>query len=273
MIKTFKEGIADSSKAPADYNVNTEFQNNVIGQKIAEARALSGLSLRNLSELLRSYGIKVNPNTIGKWEHGQSVLDCYQLIAVTKALKMEPSLEIYTTTGYKQELNEEGLRRLAAYKDDLIATGRYTPQRTSVEIRYIEMPICDLPVSAGYGAFAEAGNFDKITYPEDAVPYGAEFGLRITGDSMEPVYHDKQIVWVQRCKQLHAGEVGIFIYDGEGYIKVYQEQDPDEEDLEEYTDSNGIVHPQPVMVSFNQKYAPRVISASSTFQIIGRVLS
>jgi len=66
--------------------------------------------------------------------------------------------------------------------------------------------------------------------------------------------------------------VGIFIYDGQGYIKVYDEQEPSEEDREDFTDSYGSVHMQPVMISFNQKYEPKVISAHAGFQVVGRVL-
>jgi len=90
---------------------------------------------------------------------------------------------------------------------------------------------------------------------------------------MEPVYYDGQIVWVQTCDEVVPGEVGIFIYDGEGYIKAYHQQEPSEEDWEDFTDSYGIVHKQAVMVSFNQKYPPKVIPANSSFYTVGRVLN
>ena len=89
---------------------------------------------------------------------------------------------------------------------------------------------------------------------------------------IEPRFVNGQIVWVQQCDHIGIGEVGIFIYDGEGYIKVYDEQEPTGDDLEEYTDSYGVVHMQPVMHSFNKKYEPRVISAHAGFEIVGRVL-
>ena len=111
-----------------------------------------------------------------------------------------------------------------------------------------------------------------VSFPESSVPEGAEFGLRVSGDSMEPVYHDGQIVWVQQCDRVGVGEVGIFIYDGDGYIKVYNEQMPHEVDREDFTDSYGNVHMQPIMISYNQKYQPRYVSAHSNFQVVGRVL-
>ena len=142
----------------------------------------------------------------------------------------------------------------------------------SVDIKYIDMPVSSLAVSAGTGEFLEEGNFEMISFPESSVPAGAEFGIRISGDSMEPVYHDGQIVWVQQCDRVPVGQVGVFIYDGQGYLKVYDEQEPDETDAEYFTDSYGNVHMQPVMISCNQKYEPRVISAHAGFQVVGRVL-
>ncbi len=112
------------------------------------------------------------------------------------------------------------------------------------------MPVSDLPVSAGTGAFLDEGNFEMVSFPESSIPDGAEFGVRVSGDSMEPVYHDGQIVWVQQCENTRTGEVGVMIYDGQGYIKAYAEQEPD--DPEAYLGSDGVRRMQPVMVSYNK---------------------
>ena len=81
-----------------------------------------------------------------------------------------------------------------------------------------------------------------------------------------------QIIWVQLCKQLRPGDVGIFEYDGNGYVKMYDEQYPEETFLDEYTTSDGQVLPQPVLVSYNEAYAPRPVNPNTSFCIIGRVL-
>ena len=61
--------------------------------------------------------------------------------------------------------------------------------------------------------------------------------------------------------------------DGAGYIKAYDEQEPDEDELDDYTDSNGVVHYKPVLISYNEKYAPKPVLPSSRFKICGRVLN
>lgn len=255
------------------YNAEQEHEQNIIGQRIAQARNRAGLSLVKFSALLEQYGVSVSSVAINKWELGKTIPSAYQFLAVTQALQMEDSLSHYVTIKNAPELNEEGMKKVADYKADLIASGRYKPQgKASKIIQFVEMPVSNLAVSAGTGEYLEEGNYEMIAFPKSSVPAGADFGVRVSGDSMEPVYHDGQIVWVQQCKNIGIGEVGIFIYDGEGYLKVYDEQEPGEAARELFTDSYGVLHMQPVMISYNQNYEPRVVSGYAGFEIVGRVL-
>lgn len=255
------------------YNAAMEKEQNYIGKRIAEARNRNAISLVKFSKLLESYGVNISAAGLNKWELGTATPSAYQLLAISQALELDVDFSYFSSIGKKPELNEDGLQKLADYKSDLIASGRYKPEaHTSTTIRFVDMPVSNLAVSAGTGAFLDEGAFEMVGFPETMIPNGAEFGIRVSGDSMEPVYHDGQIVWVQRCDHVAIGQVGIFVYDGAGYIKAYDEQEPDASEREDFTDSYGVVHKQPVMISYNPKYAPRVISAHAGFQIVGRVL-
>ncbi len=258
--------------AASRYNAEKEKDANVIGRRIAEARKRKGLSIAAFSEFLENYGINISTGGAGKWETGYSIPNAYQLIAICNALDIDDQLP-YFTQNYSPELNAEGERKLQDYKEDLIATGKYAPAPEPVPfIRRIDQRVYDLPASAGCGQFLDEGYYELVSFPENMVPDRADFGIRVSGDSMEPVYHDGQIVWVQETPRLYPGEVGIFVCDGQGFIKVYQEQDPEENVKEEYMDHDGNLHPQPVLVSLNEKYADRVISPYSSFRVVGRVL-
>lgn len=251
------------------YNASKEREQNIIGRRIAELRKLHNLSLVNLSEVLTAYGVHIRPNAISKWEMGDSLPNAYQIITLCKVFDIK-NPDFFTVDGVISDLNEIGIRKLAEYKADLLATGKYAPSSFKGNIIYIDMPVSNLRVSAGTGTFLDGDNFETISVPKESVPAGAQFGIRVSGDSMTPVYHDGQIVWVQECRELRSGEVGIFIYDGEGYIKVYSEQEPD--DPTAFTDSYGVCHMQPIMISYNSAYAPKVIQPTASFQIVGRVL-
>ena len=238
-------------------------RNNYLGRRIGERRRSAGLSLAELSRALERYGVSIGEKGLSKWETGQTVPNAYQFMAVCGALGWKDPFG-----DYDPALNDVGLRRLRDYKEDLIASGRYTPHRAMME--YIDMPVYELPVSAGAGVFLDGEVRESLRFPRSSVPAGAEFGLRVSGDSMEPVYQDGQIVWVQPYDRLRLGEVGIFIYDGEGYIKAYGEREP--EDPAAFTDSYGTVRRQPVLISYNEKYAPRPVRPDAGFRIVGRVL-
>lgn len=49
--------------------------------------------------------------------------------------------------------------------------------------------------------------------------YQADFAVEVDGDSMEPDYHDGDIVFVKLSEDVPVGAVGLFIHDGRGYIK------------------------------------------------------
>ena len=260
-----------NAKKAAAYNAAADRDKNYIGERIAEERSRQHLNLSDFSALLFSHGVEISPSGINKWELGKAVPNGYQLLAIAHALGLEDEMDFFMSTA--GTLNDVGRKKLNAYKSDLIATGLYKPSAPRAIINYVTKPVSYLAASAGTGAFLDDGQFENVRFPENAVPAGADFALHISGNSMEPVYHDGQIVWVQQCESLEVGEVGIFIYDGDGYIKSYDEQEPDDDLREIYMDSQGTLHMQPVLRSFNQKYAPKVIMPDAYFQIVGKVLN
>ena len=255
------------------YNAAAEHEDNYIGKKIAEARKKKGLSLNEFSELLNGYGLAIQRQGLGKWELGIAVPNAYQLLAVCHALEIEDGVSFFTGhPALVPELNDLGQKKLRDYKEDLIASGRYKPEPPD-NVIYMDMPVSMLPASAGTGVFLDEESFETMRFPAASVPEHADFGVRVSGDSMEPVYHDDQIVWVQRCNRLSPGEVGLFLYDGDGYIKVYGEQAPEEAERDSFTDSQGVLHAQPVLISYNRAYPPKPVSALLSFQIAGRILN
>lgn len=269
--------LEENKKRGPFYNAEQERRENIIGQRIQEVRKAHGVSLEGLSYALRHYGIDMKQTGIGRWESGTVIPNAYQLMALSHIFQIEDPKTFFTESSTDADaLNEEGLRKVREYKEDLIASGKYRPAPApaagSNVLKFREMPMSLLPVSAGPGAFLDENNFELKRFPADEIPDGAEFAIRISGDSMEPVYSSGQIIWVQLCKQLRPGEVGIFEYDGNGYVKMYDEQYPEETFLDEYTTSDGQVLPQPVLVSYNEAYAPRPVNPNTSFSVIGKVL-
>lgn len=84
-----------------------------------------------------------------------------------------------------------------------------------------KLPLYDMPVSAGIGVYLDEARADEITVPSTDRTEEADFALRISGNSMEPRYHDGDILLIQNCDSVEVGELGIFVLDGSGYFKMF----------------------------------------------------
>ena len=259
----------------AHYDAVAARESNEVGLLLAAERNKNGYSLVTFSELLHHYGVEVSAKGINKWETGYSVPSIYQLVAICYALNIKDGPSYFTKPFRKPDsLNELGRKKVAEYELDLIASRRYSPDTKNVpDIRYTTMPVSELPVSAGLGAFLDGEMFRQVQVPASSVPQGADFGVYVSGDSMEPRYHNGQIVWIKQCEELECGDIGVFLYDGCGYLKKYDEQAPDKSHAELLTDSYGVIHNQPVLISLNSKYSPLLISPEQRFEIVGKVLN
>ena len=246
------------------YDAEKARERNEIGGRAAEARRALGMTQGEVAEALASRGVRVQTAAVSKWEKGDSVPNAYQLAALCDVLRLPMFAD--------ERLNEEGRRLLAGYRGYLESLPAYR-RRPAYPGTTVEMNVSTLPASAGFGEALDNNLFERRNFPASSVPAGASFAVRVSGDSMEPVLHDGQYAWVEECTRLNPGEVGLFVVDGEGFIKVYDEQEPEGDDAEDFTDSEGIRHPQPVLVSCNEDYAPKVIGAGMNFRIVGRVLN
>ncbi|MBP5719176.1 MAG: LexA family transcriptional regulator [Abditibacteriota bacterium] len=256
------------------YNAKEEQERNIVGRAIAKARKQRKLSQDAFSAYLRQYGLTIKKAALSKWETGENVPSAYQLLALCYALDIENVRDYFTSNpAHLAPLDEQGLRKLRDYKEDLIASGRYRPVsvQDNGRIRCVDMPVSTLPVSAGTGQFLDEDSFEMIPFPESSIPVGAEFGIRVSGDSMEPVYQDGQIVWVRPCQSLHPGEVGVFLYDGSGYLKVYGEKDAPAGDGP--TEDGVSPAKQPVLLSYNKKYEPILVLPEAVFRVAGKALN
>lgn len=253
------------------YNASIAKEQNMIGKKIYAARTSLGLSMGALREELEEYGVKTNKDLVGRWERGETIPTSYQLLALIKILTVDGNSNwLFDET--KRDINDEGLRKVFSYKNDLIASGLYSVDDIVEEIRYVDMRVSILPVSAGCGNLLDEDNFEIISVPESTIPKGADIGIRISGDSMEPVYKNGQLIWVRLTKEINPGDEGVFVYGDEGFVKVFGTRTPENPDNEFYVDTYGVFRKQPVLKSYNNNYSPIFVLPNKRFEIIGKVL-
>ena len=98
-----------------------------------------------------------------------------------------------------------------------------TPASSGASTDFARKPVMlyDLPVSAGPGVYLDDSIAEMISIPSNEKTASTDFALRISGNSMEPKYHDGDIVLVEDTDSVEIGELGIFVLDGNGYFKKY----------------------------------------------------
>ena len=189
-----------------------------IGAVITEARERSGLSQSELASRLAMLGVSVTNQAVSKWENNQTQPNASQLMVVCAALGIDDPLSEFTDgrLGCFRGLNFEGRRKMEEYHRLLLESGRYAKEKRAEKTRML--PLYSIAVSAGTGQFLDGENYEMVEVGQE-VPEGSNFGVRVAGDSMEPMYHDAQTVWVRQQRSLMSGEIGIFLYDGCAYLK------------------------------------------------------
>lgn len=111
------------------------------------------------------------------------------------------------------------------------------------------------PAAAGMPLYAES-DFARLLFPEDAVPPSADFGIRISGHSMEPGITDGCIAWIHKTVDIESGTVGVFMLNDSAVCKrVFREPD-------------GSLR----LESDNPEYGPVRVTEFDTFVPIGKVV-
>ena len=86
-------------------------------------------------------------------------------------------------------------------------------------VQTVPFRISEQSAAAGLGTYLGPDVFRTAFVRADALPHGAAFGVPVSGDSMEPRYHDGDVLIIA-SEPPEPGEVGLFIMDGAGYVKV-----------------------------------------------------
>ena len=195
---------------------------NSFGEKICAFRKQRGLSQREFASLLNKRGVKVTNQAVSKWESGASLPNAIQFLIICDILDILDISGLFIGKSYDlfSGLNEEGRQRVFEYADMLRDSGKYDdPEITGPHgTRIRTLPVYDLAEAAGKGRLLDLPDYTPVEVGTE-VPVSANFGVRIAGDSMEPDYHDGDVLLVSDALP-EPGDVGVFVMDGMGYVKL-----------------------------------------------------
>ena len=226
-----------------------------LGEIIAKYRKELKINQAELAERLNVEGLQVSNQAVSKWEIGATQPSAKQFLILCRVLGIRDINGTFMNSenGILYGLNEEGRNKALDYIELLRLSGKYNPENRRAGI-VRSLPLYSLAVSAGTGQFLDGEDYEMVEVGAE-VPDGANFGVRIAGNSMEPKFHDGETVWVHQQRSLMSGEIGIFLYDGSAYLK-------------QLTAENETVS----LHSLNPDYSDIIISPELPRRVLGKVL-
>lgn len=245
--------------------------NNIIGTQISLLRKKFGLTQEDLANKLG-----FSKQTVSNWETGlktprmgaiQKIADLFN---VSKSFIIEGIDESKNSSIEKIYNQLESPRQQKVYD---FAENQLKEQKQ--EIKRENNPITSLEqfrkkkeeetvygttkwygaVSAGTGEFLTDETCEEIELPVEQIPDEADFCLSINGDSMEPIFHDNDYVFIKRQSEIFSGNIGVVIVNGESFLKRI------------WFENNNIR-----LESFNKKYKDIIITENDEFRIVGKVV-
>lgn len=209
--------------------------------------------------------IGVTSNAISNWENGRTRPDFSVVPKLCEALGIT-LYELYGIDDKRDAYTDKEKSMIGRYRSlshpHQIAIDRMMSSLEEAETvgsfpEIIKLVCCDKGLAAGFDTGAEFEDAGKpiYLYPNtNTVIRQADLVFPVNGDSMEPEYHDGDLVLVERypgCSELQYGEVGAFSIGNSTYIKVYEEEG---------------------LVSLNENYDIMTFSEYDNVTLIGRVL-
>ena len=227
----------------------------IFSERLVEARKNANMTQKKLAELLN-----ITPTRLNYWEKGKREPDVLMIKNISKFLKVNPNylIGLNTNDNLDYAFSQEETELIKKYRklDDI---GKELINKSiEIELKRVDTPkvqqkiyhisYYDMPVSAGTGQYLDYTNCSVLPLKEEP-PANADFVLSVSGDSMEPTFYDGDKVFVEETNTLNIGDIGIFYYDGDVYIKEYGKKG---------------------LISHNENY--KIIRGSENMRVLGRVI-
>ena len=243
-----------------------------IGNQIKTFRKSAGFTQDELAKRLNT-----TKQTISRYEKGErkanqdmlfklcdifdvSIDDFFPIVSKnalesTKHLPEAPDLLTQQITDKVVQLTTQNKKIVLRTSEELLESQNEEETKineVSEVIQLYSYDYYDHPASAGTGQYLNDVRVERIELPVDI---DADFVIPIKGDSMEPDYHDGDLVFIQTSVDLNNGVIGVFNYNGDAYIKQLV-----------------IDKEQAYLHSLNPAYKDMPITPDTNFRIIGEVV-
>ena len=218
-----------------------------IGKIIKNTRISKKLTQSQVAEKM-----KRPQQTIANWEVGRSQPDANTLFELFQVLGADLNQAFGFTHKKAPSYSDEAMKLAYDFDNRLDSWGKKQVRnvtdneilRYEAELSHIkekgniykidnnimslkEQKVIYLPeplqsASAGTGQIADDDTAEQVAVYYNEKTSKADYIMRVSGDSMEPKFMNGDRVLVRSQPAVEIGEIGIFIVDGEQYVKIYR---------------------------------------------------
>lgn len=220
-----------------------------ISQNIKFYRKQKGYTQVDLAKLLN-----VKPTAVSAWESGRNkpLMDKVTLMANVFNINIS---QLVGDTFEANDINPvysklDINRKKNVYK---YAVNQLDEQNNVVELPTNNEVVISGAVSAGTGEYLGDGYKETVSYNGEIPDH--DFAVVVNGDSMEPTFENKQIIFVKETNEVRNGQFVIADYDHQAYVKKFMRYE------------NGCR-----LVSLNKKYNDLPINEEHETSIFGVVV-
>ena len=204
-------------------------------QEIIKKRRLElGLTLKDVAKVLG-----VAEATVSRYETGDiQNMGIDKIADLSKALRCSPAYLM----GWEDDISPQNEDPIMHHYNRLNALGKQEATKRVEELTYIDkyvdpsapVPPVPMRIINYYYRLASAGSgqiiFDtpptkKIEIPDTPLNRRADYAIGVNGNSMEPTFFDGDMLLVEMTDVISRGEIGIFVVDGESFVKKLGEDE------------------------------------------------
>lgn len=200
--------------------------------RLKEARLTKGLTQEQIAEK-----IGVAKSTFTGYEKGNSEPNMLTVSKIMKELQVDANYLYQDEMGsnypmkvsYDEYQHIEKYRNLDSHGKEMIDFALEKEWERSIKEKETTSKVATpTRILSYYYRLASAGTgqilFDmpptkRIEIPDIPEYRKADYAIGVNGDSMEPVYHDGDMLLVEMSDEIRVGEIGIFSLNGECYVK------------------------------------------------------
>ncbi len=258
MASSKDTNIISIAKAKADQTA--AFNRATYGEVIRANRIKMGLSQPDLAAILST-----SKNYVSNWEVGRTRPDMNIIPDLCAALGISIS-EFFGVHTAMDDLTPEQREHMHNYTlldprdqatvnaltDHLLNAADAEMRRHCREMFLSIFHNDNMAAAGSINVLGDSVDGEDEFIRRDEISERADEIITVTGDSMEPTFHPGDDLLIEHTETLEPGEIGIFVINGEGFVKEYRE--------------NGVY-------SHNEAAYPfRRFTTGDNVRIVGRVL-